>query len=168
MDTYYIGLGSNMGDSMATISEAVYQLGQLPQVKLRAVSSLYETPPWGKTDQDTFVNAVAVIETSMAPETLLTACLNIEALLGRIRHEKWGARTIDLDLLYSPTRVVQTTNLILPHPYITDRAFVLVPLKEVAPELILFGRPIDEYLSLLRADAAQIKVVATLEIPEVS
>ena len=168
MDTYYIGLGANMGDSADSIAKAVGDLNQLPEITVKAVSSMYETPPWGNTDQAQFFNAVVVIETDLPPEALLNECMNIEAMHGRIRHEKWGPRPLDIDLIYSPTQFVQTPRLQLPHPLFTQRAFVLIPLKEVAPDLMVMGKSIDTYLQNLQEDTSEIKVIGKITIPGVN
>ena len=114
-----------------------------------AVSPFYETPPWGKTDQPAFINGAVAVETEGSGQELLDACLAIERRLGRVRREKWGARTIDIDLVYSPDDACETETLTLPHPYLTQRAFVLVPLRDLAPDLILCGRPIGDWLDRL-------------------
>ena len=98
---------------------------------------MYETPPWGKLDQPPFINGAAAVETDMPPLELLAACQQIEKKLGRVRHEHWGARTIDIDLLYIPGVQLAEAELVLPHPYMLERSFVLVPLAEIAPELVL-------------------------------
>jgi 2-amino-4-hydroxy-6-hydroxymethyldihydropteridine diphosphokinase len=146
MTEYYIGLGSNLGDREKMLREAVLALQRCDDITVKAVSSVYETPPWGKTDQESFLNAAMKIESNLDPEDTLQVCLAVEIALGRVRHEKWGARTIDVDLLCSPTVQKDTILLKLPHPYLTERSFVLIPLKEIEPELIIKGRPIDEWL----------------------
>ena len=98
---------------------------------------MYETPPWGKLDQPPFINGAAAVETVLAPVELLAACQQIEKKLGRVRHEQWGARTIDIDLLYIPGVQLAEAELVLPHPYMLERAFVMVPLAEIAPQLVL-------------------------------
>ena len=127
MARFYLSIGANLGDREGTLKRAVALLDANPDVTVTAVSPFYETPPWGKEDQPPF----------------------IERQLGRVRHEKWGARTIDIDLVYSPDEACQTQTLTLPHPYLTQRAFVLVPLRDLVPDLILFGRPIDDWLAQL-------------------
>jgi 2-amino-4-hydroxy-6-hydroxymethyldihydropteridine diphosphokinase len=115
-------------------------------VSVTAVSSLYKTPPWGKTDQPDFLNGAALIETDLDGPALLRVCQHIETSLGRVRHEKWGARTIDIDLVYSPDVTYDTDVLKLPHPYMTERAFVLIPVRDIAPELIINGKAIGMWL----------------------
>ena len=142
----YLSLGANLGARAQTLREALRRLAQLPGTRLSRASSFYETAPWGKTDQPPFLNGAACLSTRLAPEALLAACQEIERALGRVRHEHWGARTLDIDLVYGVcgAQVVRaaTPRLTLPHPYLLERAFVLVPLAEIAPELVLAGRPI--------------------------
>ena len=135
--TCYLSLGANLGQREVSIIEAMRLLQASEKIQLTAVSSLYETPPWGKLDQPAFINAAAAVKTELAPLELLQICQSIEKQLGRQRHEHWGARTIDVDMLYIPGISVDTAELKLPHPYMLERAFVLVPLAEIAPELIL-------------------------------
>ena len=163
MDRYYIGLGSNLGDREELLQQAVQKLALAKDISLMAASSLYETPPWGKTDQPPFLNAVVAVKTELEAEELLHCCQTVENELGRVRHEKWGARTVDLDLLYSPSVECRTAELTLPHPYMTRRAFVLIPLAEIAPDLCIQGRPVRDYLQQAD-DAAQIRRIGTLTI----
>lgn len=144
--TCYLSLGANLGARAQALREALRRLAQLPGTRLSRASSFYETAPWGKTDQPPFLNGAACLSTRLAPEALLAACQEIERALGRVRHEHWGARTIDIDLVYGvrggQAVRVATPRLTLPHPYLLERAFVLVPLAEIAPTLVLAGRPI--------------------------
>ena len=144
--TCYLSLGANLGARAQTLREALRRLARLPGTQLVRASSFYETAPWGKTDQPPFLNGAACLATHLAPEALLAACQEIERALGRVRHEHWGARTLDIDLVYGvrggQAVRVATPRLTLPHPYLLERAFVLVPLAEIAPELVLAGRPI--------------------------
>lgn len=146
MNTYYLSLGANLGDRIATLKEAVRQLSQLPAVSLEAVSAAYETAPWGKTDQPAFINAAVKLTTNLTPPELLTETQQIEQKLGRIRHEHWGARTIDIDLLFSPQITWHSDTLTMPHPYLKERAFVLVPLAEIAPDEQLDGQTVSNWL----------------------
>jgi 2-amino-4-hydroxy-6-hydroxymethyldihydropteridine diphosphokinase len=129
----YIGLGSNLGDREATLRAALAQLGELPQTKVAAVSGLIETDPVGVVDQPQFVNAVARLETALEPRALLDAMLSIERDLGRDREhaQRWGPRTIDLDLLLFGRRQIDEPGLSVPHPRLLERAFVVEPLREV-------------------------------------
>lgn len=139
----FLSIGANLGDRQATMKKAVELLGKLPDTQVKAVSGLYETAPWGKTDQPAFLNAVIELSTGLVPETLLKACQDIEKSLGRVRHEHWGARTIDIDILLMENVQSNTEQLKIPHPYIAERAFVLVPLREIAPDLAINGMPLE-------------------------
>ena len=130
--TVYIGLGSNTGDKMATCRRALELLGKAGRVT--RVSSFYCTEPVGYPDQESFVNAVAEIETGLSPLALLATCHVIEDELGRRRLLRWGPRTLDLDILLYGDQVVNNTELMIPHPLMAARRFVLVPLCEIAPE----------------------------------
>ncbi|RUL79868.1 2-amino-4-hydroxy-6-hydroxymethyldihydropteridine diphosphokinase [Dyella choica] len=137
----YIALGSNLGDTRQHLLDAIEALAVLPQTEVLARSRLYRTPPWGVLDQPDFLNAVVAIETALAPHDLLEALLNIERAAGRQRNgDRWGPRTLDLDLLHVAGRTVNSERLTLPHPHIADRAFVLLPLHDVAPELEIPGQ----------------------------
>jgi 2-amino-4-hydroxy-6-hydroxymethyldihydropteridine diphosphokinase len=136
MHIVYIGLGSNMGDKIANLNKAIEELGKVAGNKVLAVSSLYKTEPVGGIEQDWFVNAVAEIETGLTPRELLNKLLYIEKNLGRVRDEKWGPRVIDLDILLYDDLVMDEEGLSIPHPYLYERGFVLVPLAEIAPKMI--------------------------------
>jgi 2-amino-4-hydroxy-6-hydroxymethyldihydropteridine diphosphokinase len=146
-----IALGSNIGDKAATIRNAIEALDRLPGTAVVAKSAIYRTPPWGITDQDWFANAVVAVDTLLSPDEVLDACLAIEAAMGRIRRERWGPRVIDLDLLSHGETIVKSERLTLPHPRIAERAFVLIPLRDVAPEFRLGGKGITAMLSALDA-----------------
>ena len=137
-----IGLGANLGDAAATLREAIAELARLPRTELLRASRLYRTPAWGVTEQPDFINAVALVETTLSPRDLLDALLAIERSFGRTRldGERWGPRTLDLDLLLYDDAVIDRPHLQVPHPRLHLRAFVLVPLAEIAPELRLPGR----------------------------
>ncbi|MBO8127758.1 MAG: 2-amino-4-hydroxy-6-hydroxymethyldihydropteridine diphosphokinase [Peptococcaceae bacterium] len=139
MSTAYIGLGSNMGDKEGQIKLALSMLDELPGTKVARVASLYRTAPIGDTDQDWFINTVARVETRLGPRRLLRSLLEIEKKLGRVRTRRWGPRVIDLDLLLYDNVRINGPDLIVPHPRLTERAFVVVPLAELAPELVLPG-----------------------------
>lgn len=152
-----IGLGGNIGDAAAAIAEALMRLDAHPDVTVAAVSSLYRTPPWGKTDQDWFFNACAVVRTTLRPVALLEACLDVEKAMKRQRLERWGPRTIDLDVLTYDKVTMETAELTLPHPRMTERGFVLLPLAEILPEHIVAGRSVVAWAEA--ADAAGIERV---------
>ena len=133
MSTAYIALGANLGDPVATVDGAFAALAGLPQTRLAATSALYRTAPVGIVEQPEFINAAARIETGLAPEALLDALLAIEQRFGRVRAERNGPRTLDLDILLYDDLVLDTPRLNLPHPRLHLRAFVLYPLADVVP-----------------------------------
>lgn len=151
MNIAYIGLGSNLGDRTATLREAVRRLREWGNVL--AVSSLYETEPVGYLDQSPFINAAVILETLCPPTTLMAAILVIENRLGRERPFRNAPRTLDLDLLLIDDLVLDQPDLILPHPCLHGRAFVLVPLAEIAPAVVhpILERPVSALLSDLDA-----------------
>jgi 2-amino-4-hydroxy-6-hydroxymethyldihydropteridine diphosphokinase len=140
MNLAYVALGANLGDPAATIRAAFAALANLDGSRLLKTSSLYRTAPVGYADQPEFVNAAALLETELAPETLLDALLELEQRFGRIRAERNGPRTLDLDILLYNTLEIDLPRLTLPHPRLHLRAFVLQPLAEIAPLLALPGR----------------------------
>ncbi|WP_224784923.1 2-amino-4-hydroxy-6-hydroxymethyldihydropteridine diphosphokinase [Marinihelvus fidelis] len=137
----WVGLGSNQGDRRALLAQALERIGQLPAVELVRSSPVYETEPWGDTDQPAFLNAVAELAVSGTAEQLLESLQAIEADLGRVRGERrWGPRPIDLDILVFGDQAIDTPDLVVPHPRLPERAFVLVPLADIAPGLRVPGR----------------------------
>jgi 2-amino-4-hydroxy-6-hydroxymethyldihydropteridine diphosphokinase len=130
MSLAYVGLGANLGDRLATLRTATERLADAGDISL--VSSVYETEPWGYVDQPAFLNAAVALDTWLEPEELLDALHLIEAELGRVRAFPNAPRTIDLDLLLFDDRVIETPKLKVPHPRLHERAFVLVPLTEIA------------------------------------
>lgn len=132
----YLGLGSNMGDRPRMLASAVEWLAGCDLRVVRR-SRVYETPPWGKTDQLSFLNQVIEVETALGPEALLARVRRVEESLGRVRAERWGPRTIDVDILLYGDLVVSRPELTIPHAEMRRRAFVLVPLAEIAPGLRL-------------------------------
>ncbi len=133
----WIALGGNQASTRAELSEAIARLDAHPAIAVTAVSSLYRTPPWGDEDQPDFLNAVAKLATDLDPPSLLRVLLATESVLGRERApaRRWGPRSIDLDLLWHADGSWRDDELELPHPRMHERAFVLVPLAELAPEL---------------------------------
>ena len=129
-----LGIGTNQGEREANIQATLTALGTVPGVQVRRVASLYETAPVGYADQPDFLNTVAEVETTLSPRALLGVCLGIEAGLGRVRSFRNGPRIIDIDVLLAEGVCMQEEELILPHPRMLERAFVLVPLKELYPE----------------------------------
>ena len=128
-------LGANLGNRTQTLSQAADLITTRVGPVIRQ-SGLYETAPWGVADQPAFLNQVLAVETTLEPEAVLTQTQTIEEGLGRVQHEKWGARTIDIDLLYYDSLILQTNRLTLPHPFLHQRRFTLVPLAEIAPAFL--------------------------------
>ncbi len=149
-----LGLGGNIGDPVHAMGEALRQLDARPDCRVTAVSRVYRTPPWGKTDQADFFNACAGVETTLSPEDLLDACLSIEKDMKRVRTERWGPRTIDIDVLTFDGVAQSGGRLELPHPRMTERGFVLKPLADFAGELLVAGKPVSVWLAA--ADTAGI------------
>lgn len=137
----FVALGGNLGDTHAYLHQALDALARLPLTRLLKRSRFYRTPPWGVREQPAFLNAVALLDTELAPHQLLDALLEIERAAGRVREGvRWGPRTLDLDLLHVDGCILHDERLTLPHPRIAERAFVLLPLAELAPELELSGQ----------------------------
>ena len=145
----FLGLGGNLGDPASSMAAALRILDADSHASVAAVSSLYRTPPWGKTDQPDFINAAAEIRTSLEPRALLALCLDAEHELKRVRQERWGPRIVDIDILAFGDRVVREAGLEIPHPRILERAFVLVPLAEIAPELEILGSSVSDHLQAI-------------------
>lgn len=162
MTDAYLGLGSNLGDREAMLRAAIAALDATPDVRVTAVSSLYETPPWGPVPQGPYLNACVALDTTLSPRELLTLCLAIERDHGRERAIRWGPRTLDIDVLLYGDEAIDEEGLIVPHPRMTERAFVLVPLAEIAPELSIGGRAIRDILSGVETD--EIRKVGSLDI----
>lgn len=136
----YIGVGSNLDNPVAQVKEAFEELGYLPDTLLFAKSSLYSCTPLGPEDQPDYVNAVAALDTLLSPEDLLSELVKIEDLQGRTRDgEKWGPRILDLDLLLYGKKKIKTKNLIVPHPEMHKRDFVIIPLGEIAGNISIPG-----------------------------
>lgn len=143
-----LSLGSNLGDRRANIAAALAALAR-NGVAILARSADYLTEPWGPVEQDRFVNACVIVETGLAPAELLSLCLRIERELGRIREVKWGPRIIDIDVLTYDDLTMEEPDLVLPHPHMLERLFVLVPLAEIAPDLVVRGQRIAEAVEAL-------------------
>jgi len=153
-----LGLGGNIGDPVKAMATALQKLDRRDDCQVVAVSRLYRTPPWGKTDQSFFFNACAAVETRLPPEALLDLCLSMEREMKRERIERWGPRTLDIDVLTYGDIVQDAPRLELPHPRMTDRGFVLMPLADIAADLIVRGRTVSDWLD--DADVAGIEVAA--------
>ncbi|TDL95300.1 2-amino-4-hydroxy-6-hydroxymethyldihydropteridine diphosphokinase [Macrococcus carouselicus] len=134
MSTIYLSLGSNMGDRAEHLRNALHLLSETVQIE--EVSAVYETAPVGGVEQADFYNICAAITSERAPEEVLALCQSIEQRLNRVRIVHWGPRTIDLDILMIEDRIIDTEDLKVPHPYMTERSFVLIPLAEIAPDAI--------------------------------
>lgn len=130
-----LGLGSNLGNRAENLLTA-QKLVNEKVGKILSKSSIYETAPWGITEQNAFLNQVIEVETSFSPSAVLHLLLKIEKDMGRIRETKWGERSIDIDILYYNNEIISTENLVVPHPFIQERKFVLVPLSEISPAFI--------------------------------
>ncbi len=133
--TSAIALGSNLGDSQQILEQALQTLDQIPGIKVKTHSSWYRTAPIGPTQPD-FLNGCALLQVQINPHNLLQTLLGIEDDFGRVRQERWGPRTLDLDVLLFENQIVATPDLEVPHPRLRERAFVLVPLAEIAPDWI--------------------------------
>lgn len=146
-----IALGGNVGDVRATLDRAVAMLCDGDTVKLLARSSDYQTPPWGETNQPAFVNLCILVATTLSPHALLKHAQTVERALGRdrTREQRWGPRTCDIDLVAYDDLSLAEPDLTLPHPRLFERAFVLVPLAEIAPERIIAGQRVREALAAL-------------------
>jgi 2-amino-4-hydroxy-6-hydroxymethyldihydropteridine diphosphokinase len=145
--TVYLSLGGNLGDPAAAMGAALRMLDADPEVEVLAVSSLYRTPPWGRVDQPDFLNVAAAVSTRLAPRALLDLCLEAERRLKRVRLERWGPRLIDIDILMFGDLVLDEPGLEIPHPRMLERAFVLAPLAEIAPSLVLAGKGVMDRLA---------------------
>ena len=154
---YYLGLGANLGERELTLRRAIERVKKIPAVELKRVSSFYESEPWGVANQPNYINAAIKIATEREPLNLLDELQRIELELGRVRREHWGARTIDIDVLYGAE--ISCERLTVPHKFLFDRDFALVPLKEICPTfdcklhgdkiLRVPGSPIDFGLKLV-------------------
>jgi 2-amino-4-hydroxy-6-hydroxymethyldihydropteridine diphosphokinase len=146
-----LGFGGNVGDVRATLEKAVALFADGSQVILRARSSDYVTPPWGVTDQPPFINLAIQVETALPPRALLERALEVERALGRdrARETRWGPRTIDIDLIAYDDLAIDEHDLILPHPRLFERAFVLVPLAEIVPDRMIAGRKMRDALAAI-------------------
>ena len=158
-ETAYLSLGGNLGDPAASMGAALRMLDADPQTTVVSVSSLYRTPPWGKTDQPDFLNAAAEVSTGLSPRGLLDLCLEAERKLKRVREERWGPRLIDIDILVFGDRSVHERGLDVPHPRMLERAFVLVPFAEIAPDFSVDGKRLSDHLTA--TDTAGIEWLAS-------
>jgi len=146
----YVGLGSNLGDREQLLRQAVNLLAGLSDISILRISSIYETEPLGFTEQPNFLNAVVELKTGLDPEILLRACQDIEQQLNRVRDLKWGPRTIDLDILLYNDQRISSQVLTIPHPFLDQRLFVLIPLAEISPLLTWNGLTVQQRINLIR------------------
>ncbi len=159
MTLAYVALGSNLGDPRQQLLDAMDALSNLPDTRLLQRSRLYRTPPWGMLEQPPFINAAVELDTALSPHALLDALLAIEQRAGRVRAGRNGPRTLDLDLLHVDGVRLADPQLTLPHPRMSERAFVLLPLHDIAPTLRLPGQATVAEL-LARLDLAGCERVA--------
>jgi 2-amino-4-hydroxy-6-hydroxymethyldihydropteridine diphosphokinase len=159
-----IALGGNVGDVRATLDRAVARLCDGVVVRLVARSSEYRTPPWGVADQPPFINLCLVAATELTPRALLERTLGVERALGRDRNkeQRWGPRTVDIDILAYDDLALNEPDLVLPHPRLFERAFVLVPLAEIAPQRLIGGIRVRD--ALARLDASGIEKLPPRDI----
>lgn len=152
----YLGLGGNVGDVNAALLAALDALNRHADISVLKVSNFYKTPPWGDENQDWFINACALIETSIKPQGLLNIVKSLEVDFKRENTRKWGPRTLDIDLLVYENMELESENLTLPHPRICQRAFVLVPLNDLAPNLMIAGKSVSAHLEDVACDEIEI------------
>jgi 2-amino-4-hydroxy-6-hydroxymethyldihydropteridine diphosphokinase len=153
----YLALGTNMGNRLSNLKAAIDNLS--PQMSVKKKSRIYETPPWGFTDQGAFLNQVVMVETYLKPEALLAHLKRLETALGRVPNFQNGPRLIDMDILFFDDKVMDTPPLVIPHPRLQERAFVLVPLADLAPDLVhpVIYKTVSELLDSV--DKSEIKLV---------
>lgn len=151
-----LGLGSNIGDKASNIAEALARLEEGGALRILVRSRLYRTAPWGDTDQDWFVNACAIAETSLSPEDLLARCKGVEEGLGRVRTRRWGPRLIDIDILFYGEERIEAPGLVIPHRELLNRAFVLAPLADIAPDRVIGGRRVADALASLERESGDV------------
>lgn len=157
-ETVYLSLGSNMGDSPANLLQAVLKLDQ-KGLQARDVSGMYLSEPVGFSEQPDFLNMVVAAETSHSPEEALVVCQETEREMGRVRKERWGPRPIDIDIILFGRRVIRTQDLEVPHPRMHERAFVLVPLREIAPQVLAgLETPLPLQKLILQIKSADVKM----------
>ena len=154
----YLALGANLGDRLANLKQAIASL--TPQMEVKAKSSVYETPPWGYEDQPKFLNQVVKVKTYLEPEALLRHLKRLEVALGRKESFQNGPRLIDIDILFFDDTVVNTSSLVIPHPRLHERAFVLLPLMDIAPDLVhpVSKKSVSEMV--VECDVSAIQLVA--------
>ncbi|MDD3023913.1 MAG: 2-amino-4-hydroxy-6-hydroxymethyldihydropteridine diphosphokinase [Syntrophomonadaceae bacterium] len=155
MKNVYIGLGSNQGDKIRNLHDALRSMRSIIGINIKKISSLYISEPWGYLEQPDFINQVIEIETEISARELLHNLQNIEIKMGRQRIKKWGPRVIDLDILLYGDEEINTSELIIPHPYMRERLFVLLPLQEINSELVFPGDGAKIKEVLIRAEVRE-------------
>ncbi|SIQ66500.1 MULTISPECIES: 2-amino-4-hydroxy-6-hydroxymethyldihydropteridine diphosphokinase [unclassified Bosea (in: a-proteobacteria)] len=156
-----LAFGGNLGDPVAAFAAALRSLRTHPGIALGRLSSVWRTAPWGRTDQPEFLNMAAAMATTLSPEDLLSLCLALEQAARRERGERWGPRTLDIDILTYGTQTIDREGLQIPHPRMSERAFVLAPLAEIDPERLVAGRAVAAHLALLPDDGIRRDEAAT-------
>lgn len=156
-----LGLGGNLGDPVAAFATVLKRLERHAGVSAVRPSSVYRTAPWGRLDQPEFLNMAVLVETTLPARALLDLCLDLEREGGRERRERWGPRTIDIDILTYGGQRLDEPGLQVPHPRIAERAFVLVPLAEIAPELRIEDRAVAELLEAVTSETIRRDGIAT-------
>jgi 2-amino-4-hydroxy-6-hydroxymethyldihydropteridine diphosphokinase len=159
MHTVYLALGTNLGNRLANLKAAREAL--TPQMSMKAKSPIYETPPWGYMEQEKFLNQVLKVETYLEPEALLKHLKRLEVALGRVPSFENGPRLIDLDILFYDELVIHTPELVVPHPRMHERAFVLVPLNDIAPDLVHPGLKKTVQELLAERDTSGIQIIGS-------
>ncbi|ACZ91789.1 2-amino-4-hydroxy-6-hydroxymethyldihydropteridine diphosphokinase [Streptosporangium roseum] len=160
-----LALGSNLGDRFDTLQGALDSLFDAPGLEFVAVSPVYETDPFGGPEQGPYLNAVVIAHSTLEPRTLLDRAQGVENAFGRVRAERWGARTLDVDLITVGDVVSDDPELTLPHPRAHERAFVLVPWSRADPDAVLSGRRVDDLLAALDQDYVRLRADLTLQRP---
>ncbi|MFI6795176.1 2-amino-4-hydroxy-6-hydroxymethyldihydropteridine diphosphokinase [Streptosporangium canum] len=160
-----LALGSNLGDRFETLQGALDSLFDAPGLEFVAVSPVYETDPFGGPEQGPYLNAVVIAQSTLEPRALLDRAQGVENAFGRVRGERWGARTLDVDLITVGDVVSDDPELTLPHPRAHERAFVLVPWSRADPDALLSGRRVDDLLAALDQDYVRLRADLTLQRP---
>ncbi len=161
-----LGLGGNLGDPVAAFAAALARLRAHAAVELKAASSVWRTAPWGKLDQPEFRNMAVLVETTLPAKELLALCLMIERESGRERRERWGPRTLDIDILTYGGEAIERPGLQIPHPRIAERAFVLAPLAEIAPEIMIGSRDVAALFAAITSDDVSRDAEGTTRLKE--
>jgi len=154
--TAYLGLGGNVGDVAAAMRGALKAIDTHPACRVIAVSRVFRTPPWGPVEQDWYLNACAGIETDLGAPDLLSLVLETEKDFGRVRTTRWGPRTLDIDILLYGNTPVSLENLTIPHPRMIERAFVMVPLADIAPDIMLDGRSVRDHAAAFADEGLEV------------